>query len=95
MYPSKKYDHLTQIIELFLRENLADKKIDAWPRVCCLAVAGPVEKNIANITNLSWVLNGAQMSKTLGIPTVRIVNDFVGIGYGKTEDKPRGNADVS
>ena len=46
------------------------------------AVAGPVESNRVVFTNRNWVIDGADLEKTLGIQRVRLVNDFVGAGYG-------------
>lgn len=56
--------------------------VSVRPTACCLAVAGPVRANSAVITNVNWVLDGAEMAQQLGIPDVLIINDFVGIGYG-------------
>jgi glucokinase len=73
------------VIEKFLRDTastLGLAESDIQPVACCLAVAGPVRANIATITNVNWVLDGAEMSRQLHIPDVLIINDFVGIGYG-------------
>jgi len=84
-YPSQKYASLTFVIQEFLKEASSKLGLDEGtlqPVACCLAVAGPVRANKANITNVSWQLDGAEMSKHLNIPDVLIINDFVGIGYG-------------
>ena len=52
------------------------------PTAACLAVAGPVESNRVVFTNRNWVIDGADLEKTLGIQRVRLVNDFVANGYG-------------
>ena len=85
IYSSQKFASLTFIIESFLKEaatshpEIAD---EMHPVACCLAVAGPVRANRATITNVSWTLDGAEMSKALRIADVLIINDFVGVGYG-------------
>jgi glucokinase len=82
-YPSQKFASLTFIISMFLKDTAEKLGIgDLQPIACCLAVAGPVRANKATITNVNWVLDGAEMSRSLNIPDVLIINDFVGIGYG-------------
>lgn len=48
----------------------------------CLAVAGPVNNNSARITNLTWEIDGSALKSAFSCEYVRIMNDFVGIGYG-------------
>jgi len=84
-YPSQHFASLTFVIQQFLKECVSETGLSAEelrPVACCLAVAGPVRANKATITNVDWKLDGAEMSKHLGIPDVLIINDFVGIGYG-------------
>lgn len=84
VYPSQKFASLTFVIDKFLkevREELSSSH-SYHPIACCLAVAGPVRANKAVITNVNWTLDGAEMAKQLDIPSVLIINDFVGIGYG-------------
>lgn len=50
--------------------------------VACLAVAGPVEANCVNFTNIDWKISGDELSKAFNIPTVVLINDFVATGYG-------------
>ena len=49
---------------------------DAEPRAAILAVAGPVEHNRVRLTNRGWMVDGAELAVALGIPEVRVVNDF-------------------
>lgn len=47
----------------------------------CIAVAGPVVGNRATLTNISWVVDGNELSASLhGIP-VLVINDMQAIGY--------------
>ena len=85
--PSKTFEH-----EIFL-EYLSEVDLD-WDSdinlVACFAVAGPVRDNAATMTNLGdylVVLDGnAIESNNQGllkyITKCKIVNDFVGLGYG-------------
>lgn len=65
IYPSRKFARLEEIIALFLQEHNsapAQHHSHSGPHLhghgerkiacMCLAVAGPVENNVANITNL-------------------------------------------
>ena len=51
----------------------------APPRAAVLAVAGPVEANAVRLTNRGWLVDGAELAATLGIPRVRVVNDFAAL----------------
>jgi len=82
-YPSKKYPHLTVIIEQFLKEVHGPT-----PAACALAVAGPVDRNQANLTNLNWFLDGSAMAEALHVGHVQLLNDFAAIGYGLLALKP-------
>lgn len=80
-YPSGEYDHLSDIIEEYLNAH-SQPRIDR----ACFAVAGPVRDNgnhqTAQITNLPWKLNSTDIAAATGIPTLRLINDFQGTGYG-------------
>jgi glucokinase len=47
---------------------------------CCVSAAGPVEGNCCVMTNASWIINGDELSRFLGMP-VKIINDFTAISY--------------
>jgi glucokinase len=49
----------------------------------CFAVAGPVTNNCVSFTNRdSWSIEGDDIARTFGIQVVKLVNDFVAVGYG-------------
>ena len=48
----------------------------------CIAVAGPVKDDRVTFTNLGWVICGRTIESEFGIPTVKLINDFVAVGYG-------------
>lgn len=48
----------------------------------CFGVAGPVEGGRANITNLPWQIDAAQIAVEFRIPQVRLINDFQAVAYG-------------
>jgi len=85
---SYKNDTAENFLSLLLK--FVDAAENACPSIavkssiasCCLAVAGPVSKNVATLTNISYVINGQEISHALNIPEVRVINDFVANGYG-------------
>jgi len=54
------------------------------PRIAAAAfgIAGPVVGGSVQTTNLPWRLDERGLSKRLGIPRVRLLNDLVAIGFG-------------
>jgi glucokinase len=72
-YASQEYDSLSDIVKQFAG--------DETPGRICIAVAGPVLNGKVKLTNLSWQLNSAQISKSLKIPVV-FINDLEANGYG-------------
>jgi glucokinase len=79
VYPSQHYSSLTFIVQKFLAKYVTDND---YPVAACLVVAGPVRANKSVLTNVNWTLDGDQMAVELNMRSVRILNDFVGIGYG-------------
>lgn len=72
---SSSQDDFVPIVEKFLGQE--DK-----PEKACFAVAGPVLNNKCKLTNLHWSeLDGEKLQKTLHIPKVILINDFVAVGY--------------
>ena len=45
-------------------------------------VAGPVRGGRSETTNLPWVVDGATLARTLGIPVVTLLNDLEANAYG-------------
>lgn len=77
-YPSNQYANLQQVINCFI----GDFKITGMIQAACFAVAGPVKHGEAKITNLPWKISEEQLSNTLKIPTVKLVNDFTAVAQG-------------
>ncbi|MDJ1179661.1 glucokinase [Roseofilum sp. BLCC_M91] len=78
-YPSQEFGDLVPIVNQFLREEGADR---GYPERACFAIAGPVEKNEAKLTNLIWHLQGDRLQEELHLQQVSLINDFAAIGYG-------------
>jgi glucokinase len=78
-YLTHKYPTLEAVIKVFLDKYGGGERVYCM----CLAVAGPVNNNSAKITNLTWAMDGAVLARQFNVVhSVRIINDFVGIGYG-------------
>lgn len=78
-YPSTHYDSLERIVQEFIEQSRA--KIER----ATFAVAGPVVAGKAQITNLPWRMEETQLRKTLGLESVKLINDLVAVGYGVPE----------
>ncbi len=76
-YASAEYKSLTSIIQHFLSDYDLQK-----PHRISLGVAGPVLKGKVDLTNLSWVLDQADIARDLGIGKVILINDLESMAYG-------------
>ena len=56
--------------------------VGATPAKACLAVAGPVGKEIVSFSNSPWMLKPSELGPNLGIPSVKLVNDFYALAAG-------------
>jgi glucokinase len=59
------------------REKLPHLKVE----LCCVSGAGPVQDNYCRMTNQKWGIDGNDIQKKLGVPTL-IINDFTAVSYG-------------
>lgn len=80
-FDSSAYADLAPMVEDFLGRDDAANLTAA-----CFGVAGPVEGNAvhqyARLTNLPWQLDSERLAQRLGLPRVRLINDFQAVGYG-------------
>jgi glucokinase len=53
-----------------------------------LAVAGPVEGERAVMTNCPWVIDAAELRRVLGVPAVRVINDFEATAWSLSALEP-------
>lgn len=80
-YVSADWADLTSMVQAFLtdcRTQHGDLAISG----ACFGIAGPVSGRQAWVTNLPWQLDADAMQAELGIPKVRLINDFAAVGYG-------------
>jgi glucokinase len=76
-YPAKEYSGLEEIV----REFLGAVKVTA----ACFGVPGPVRDGRLRLTNLPWTLDSRELSVSLGITHVFLINDLEANGYGVAE----------
>jgi glucokinase len=76
-YASAEYNSLTSIIQHFL----SDYDLPVPDRIS-LGVAGPVLNGKVDLTNLSWVLDQADIARATGVEKVVLINDLEAMAYG-------------
>lgn len=76
-YPAKDYSGLEEIVSEFVGKN----KVTA----ACFGVPGPVRGGRLRLTNLPWTLDSNELSTSLGIQHVFLINDLEANGYGIAE----------
>ncbi len=77
IYRARDYSGLESIVKEFLA---ADKVTAA-----CFGVPGPVRDGRLRLTNLPWTLDSRELSASLGIQHVFLINDLEANGYGVAE----------
>ena len=78
-YPSGAYPDLVPIVQQFLQESGV---AEPAPVAGCFALAGPVVDQTCQLTNLSWSLSSDRLQQQLNLEQVKLINDFVAVGYG-------------
>jgi len=79
-FAAKEYSGLEEIVNEFLGAN----KVTA----ACFGVPGPVRNGRLRLTNLPWTLDSHELSASLGITHVFLINDLEANGYGVAELSP-------
>lgn len=80
VFPSPEINGLVEPLRQTLAEagkRLSNLKIAR----CCISGAGPVSNNYCKLTNLSWDIDGAEITAAIDIDTL-VINDFLAISYG-------------
>jgi glucokinase len=75
VFPSSGYDSLEAVVREFLAAN------PVIVEAACFGVAGPVVAGRAEITNLPWVIDIAQIRVALGSSKILLLNDLEAIAY--------------
>ena len=77
-YPSAAYDGLTSVIRLFL-EEMGSAGVPTEFSGAGMGIAGPVEPNVARMTNLPWVIERGELEALLKVERVIFLNDFAAV----------------
>ena len=73
-----EYSGLVPMIREFLRHQPAgEPSVEA----ACFGVAGPVLDDVAELTNVSWTVDGKAVALEFGLARVRLLNDLVSIAH--------------
>lgn len=76
-FPSNEFSSLEDIISIFIQEEKPENLFYA-----SFGVAGPVVKQVAQITNLPWKIDAAAIKETFSLKNVWLLNDLESIAYG-------------
>ncbi|MGB7985522.1 MAG: glucokinase [Terracidiphilus sp.] len=79
-FPAKNYAGLEEIV----KEFVGAAKVTA----ACFGVPGPVRDGRLRLTNLPWTLDSRELSVSLNINHVFLINDLEANGYGVAELAP-------
>lgn len=82
-FPAREYAGLEDIVRKFLIES-GDPEVTAG----CFGVPGPVRGGRLKLTNLPWVLDSRELSLSLKIEHLFLINDLEANGYGIPELSP-------
>jgi glucokinase len=88
-YANAEFDGLEPI----LRRYMAERGLSAVEGAC-VAAAGPVVDGVAEMTNLSWVIDGALLTRATGATKVAILNDLQAQGQALGHIAPDHLAEV-
>src|SRR5262245_24551395 len=75
-FPSKRYSGLIPVVQEFLAGG--DHAIDA----ACFGIAGPVVDGKVKTPNLPWMVDAAELRRTIKLDSVDLLNDLEAAAYG-------------
>ncbi len=78
-YPSKDFNKFEDVFAVFVKD--VPEQI---PHCACLAVAGVVEGNRVEATNIPWTIDGHDLKERFGLETLYLINDFEAAAWGIT-----------
>jgi glucokinase len=88
-YPAHQFSSLDEVVNKFLsgdEQTPATKRDDIL--AACFGCPGPVREGRLKLTNLPWVLDVRDLSRSLSITHVFLINDLEANGYGIPELAP-------
>jgi glucokinase len=72
-----RYARFPDAVAAFLNQH----REEVQPADALLAVAGPVEKERAKLTNSSWIIDTDELRATFHLARVRVINDFAATAH--------------
>ena len=81
-YASSDHPALEPLIERFLDEARTALGARVVLHGACLGVAGPVEGQRVQVTNLPWTIDAEALAHSFAIAQVGLLNDFAAAAYG-------------
>jgi glucokinase len=81
-YPANEYSGLGEVIVKFLAEGT---EVGEEVTAACFGVPGPVQAGRLRLTNLPWEIDSLELSKSLNIEHLFLINDLEANGYGIPE----------
>jgi glucokinase len=69
-------------VEPMIREFLRARAVEARQvEAACLGVAGAVTEQVARLTNVPWLVEGATIAEAFGLRRCRVINDLEALAY--------------
>ena len=86
-YANADYQDVAGVLAAFLADTRTDP---AQVNGGCLAVAGPIadDGHSAQLTNLPWLIDGADLRRRFGLPALQLANDFAAAAMGAVTSPP-------
>ena len=91
-YPAAEHASLDEVVQKFLAESPTGDQTRNGPDhgiiAACFGCPGPVRDGRIKLTNLPWTLDVRELSKSLNIEHIFLINDLEANGYGIPELRP-------
>lgn len=76
-FPSGAHARFAELVHEFL-----DSAPEYPPDTACFGIAGPIQNQRCETTNLPWVIDAAELANEFGFGQVRLLNDLEAAAYG-------------
>ncbi len=76
-YPSSAHTQFSELVSEFLAQRAQHR-----PTHACFGIAGPVQHQRCNTTNLPWTIDAQQLTENLHFDDVYLLNDLEAAAYG-------------
>ncbi|WP_373542911.1 glucokinase [Chamaesiphon sp.] len=87
-HQSRDYPGLVAIVQSFLAAAQVPLGLEIEIVSACFGIAGAVIDGASYLPNLDWHIDATKIASILEIPQVKLINDFVAIGYGIGQLRP-------